>query len=134
MVGSGVSLSKRAVGAFAAIVGAAVVGHSTVRLIDAMEAVDTAAYAAIASVAVGAMAAIVGAMILFGSLWAQTAATVVFPASAIFFALRFGVTGSTPWAVAAGANVVFFVLLLVRKPPRAVEIDEDTSGVWVGTT
>jgi len=134
MVGSGVSLSKRVVGAFAAIVGALVVGHSTVRLVDAMEAVDTAAYVAIVGVAVGATAAIVGVMLVFGSLWAQTAGTVVFPAAAVFFALRFGATGSTLWAVAAGANVVFFVLLLGRRPPRAVEIDDETSGVWVGTT
>lgn len=133
MVGTGVSLSRRVVGAFAAIVGATVVGHSTVGLIDAMAAADAAAYAAIAGVAIGALTAIVGTMIVFGSLWAQTAATVVFPAAAIFSALRFGATGSTLWAVTAGANVVFFVLLLGRKPPRAVDVDDETSGIWVGT-
>ena len=133
MVGTGVSLTKRVVGAFAAIVGATVVGYSTVGLVEAMEAADTAAYASIAGVAIGAAAAIVGTMLVFGSLWARTAGTVVFPAAAVFFALRFGVTGSTLWAVAAGANLVFFVLLLSRRPPRSVEVDEETSGIWVGT-
>lgn len=134
MVGTNVSLSYRVVGAFAAIVGAAVVGHSMMRLIEAMAAASTDAFVMFAAIAIGATMAIVGTMLVFGSLWARTAGTVVFPGNAVFCALQFGATGDLIWAVAAGSSVVFFVLLLSRRPPKAVDVDEDTSGIWVGTT
>lgn len=134
MVGTDVSLTNRVVGAFAAIVGAMVVGHSMVGLIDAMAAASTDAFVAFAAIAIGATMAIVGTMIVFGSTWGKTAATVVFPANAVFCALQFGATGSDFWAVAAGASVVFFVLILGRSPPKDVDIDDETSGIWVGTT
>jgi hypothetical protein len=134
MVGTNVSLTNRVVGAFAAIVGVAVVGHSMMRLIEAMAAASTVVFVMFAAIAMGATMAIVGTMLVFGSVWARTAGTVVFPVNAVFCALQFGVTGGQIWAVAAGSSVVFFVLLLSWRPPESVDVDEDTSGIWVGTT
>lgn len=134
MVGMEVRLTRRVVGAFAGLVGAAILAQSTVTLTAAMRDGDPVALVAVVGTAVGSCVLIVGTMLVFGSLWAQTGGKVALPGAAVFCALRYGATSSAFWAALAGLSVVFFVLLLGRRPSRPVDVDSEQSGVWIGTT